>query len=134
MSKHIDLGRLTDALKAVRGLQFAVLFGSAKDGELPREDSDVDVAVSLDHEPRLEEFAQIVGLIQDAVGSDRVDLVVLRPTGHYTLHREVLKGRLLVCHDPEAYASFFSLTDRRARDEEARIVRAWNLRHELAQS
>jgi hypothetical protein len=46
--------------------------------------------------------------------------------------REALKGRLLSCRDPETYASFFSLADRRGRDEEDRIARAWALRQKLS--
>jgi predicted nucleotidyltransferase len=132
MSKRIDTTRLTQALESEPGIVFALLFGSARDGVLPKADSDIDVAVYLDHEPDLEERARILGFVQDAVGSDRVDLVFLNITDNAILQREALKGRLLVCRDREAYAAFFSLADRRGRDEEDRIERAWKLRRELA--
>jgi predicted nucleotidyltransferase len=132
MSKRIDTKRLAHALDSEPGILFALLFGSARDGVLPRADSDIDVAMYLDHEPDLDERARILGHVQDAVGSDRVDLVFLNLTDNAILQREALKGRLLVCRDREAYAAFFSLADRRGRDEEDRIERAWKLRRELA--
>jgi predicted nucleotidyltransferase len=131
MSKPIDLERLRKALEPVPGLRFAVLFGSAKDGQLAKPDSDVDIAVKLDHPVDVDARASLIGVIQDALGTDRVDLVLIQESDHWVLHREIIRGRLLVCHDPEAYASFFSLADRRGRDEEARIARAWALRRDL---
>jgi hypothetical protein len=71
-------------------------------------------------------------LLQDAVQTDRVDLIFLNVTENVTLQREALKGRLLSCRDPETYASFVSLADRRGRDEEDRIARAWATRRELS--
>lgn len=132
MSKHIKMQRLVEALTSVPGIRFALLFGSACGGTLPRADSDVDVAVYFDHEPDLDERATLLGIVQDAVGTDRVDLVFLNLTDNVTLQREALKGRLLLCRDPETYAGFFSLADRRGRDEEERLRRAWALRRELA--
>lgn len=70
---------------------------------------------------------QLLGIIQDALSIERVDLIFLNVTENVSLQREALKGRLLLCRDPELYASFFSLTDRRGRDEEDRIARAWKM-------
>ena len=132
MSKVIDVQRLEDVMKSDATIQFSLLFGSGRNGRLPKTDSDIDVAVYLDHAPDLEERLHLLGLIQDSVKTDRVDLVFLNVTENVTLQREALKGRLLSCRDPEAYASFFSLADRRGRDEEGRIERAWAMRRELA--
>lgn len=132
MSKVIDVQRLEDVMKSAATIQFSLLFGSGRNGRLPKIDSDIDVAVYLDHEPDLDERLHLLGLIQDSVKTDRVDLVFLNVTDNVTLQREALKGRLLSCRDPEAYASFFSLADRRGRDEEDRIGRAWAMRRELA--
>ncbi len=132
MSKRFDTNRLAHTLDSEPCILFALLFGSARDGVLPKADSDIDVAIYLDHEPNLDERARILGLVQDAAGSDRVDLVLLNITDNAILQREALKGRLLVCRDREAYAAFFSLADRRGRDEADRIERAWKLRRELA--
>lgn len=122
---------LAQALEPVPGLVFALLFGSARSGMLPRAESDIDVAVYLDHEPDLDERAAILGVVQDSVKSDRVDVVFLNLTGNITLKREVLYGTLLVCHDPHRFASFFSLADRQGRDERDRLARAWALHREL---
>jgi predicted nucleotidyltransferase len=130
MSKVIDVQRLEDVMKSGATIQFSLLFGSGRNGRLPKIDSDIDVAVYLDHVPDLEERLHLLGLIQDSVKTDRVDLVFLNVTENVTLQREALKGRLLSCRDPEAYASFFSLADRRGRDEEDRIGRAWAMRKE----
>ena len=131
MSKVIDVQRLEEVMKSAATIQFSLLFGSGRNGCLPKVDSDIDVAVYLDHKPDLEERLNLLGLIQDSVKTDRVDLVFLNATDNVTLQREALKGRLLSCRDPEAYASFFSLADRRGRDEEDRIARAWAMRREL---
>lgn len=132
MSKVINLDQLKEALTGVPSIRFALLFGSARTGRLLKDDSDVDVAVYLDHEPNLDERAHLLGVVQDAVCHDRVDLVFLNLTDDVLLQRETLKGRVLICRDPDAYADFFSLTDRQGSDEEARIERAWAMRRELA--
>lgn len=131
MSKIIDVQALEDAMKSVAAIQFSLLFGSGRNGLLPKTDSDIDVAVYLDHKPDLDERLHLLGLIQDSVKTDRVDLVFLNVSENVTLQREALKGRLLSCRDSEVYASFFSLADRRGRDEEDRIERAWAMRREL---
>ena len=130
MPNIIDVSRLEAAMKSVAAIQFALLFGSGRNGRLPKIDSDIDVAVYLDHAPDLDERLHLLGLVQDSVKTDRVDLVFLNVTDNVTLQREALKGRLLSCRNPEAYASFFSLADRRGRDEEDRIARAWAMRRE----
>lgn len=131
MSKQLDLEALQQVLAAVPGLDFALMFGSASSGTLPHPEADIDVAVYLDHEPTLEERALIIGHVQDTAGTDRVDVVFLNVTDNPILHREVLFGRLLVCHNPERYASFFSLADRRGRDERDRLDRALAMRRQL---
>ena len=131
MSQAINMRGLSQALSPVPGLLFALLFGSARRGVLPSAESDVDVAVYLDHAPEFEERVAILGAVQDAVNSDRVDVVFLNLTDNITLKREVLYGSLLVCHDPDQFASFFSIADRQGRDERDRLERAWALRREL---
>jgi len=127
MSRIIDLERLKEVLSGVASIEFALLFGSARDGRLPKVDSDLDVAIYFDHTPDFDERVRLLGIIQDALTIERVDLIFLNVTENVTLQREALKGRLLICRDPELYASFFSLTDRRGRDEEDRIARAWKM-------
>jgi len=118
-------------MASVPGVEFSLLFGSGRSGCLPTKDSDIDVALYLDHVPDLDERLQILGLLQDSLKTDRVDMVFLNVTENVTLKREALKGRLLTCRDPELYASFFSLADPQGRDEEDRIERAWAMRRQL---
>ena len=103
------------------------VFGPGRDGRIPKIDSDLDVAVYLNHTLDFDERVRLLGIIQDTLSIERVDLVFLNVTENVLLQREALKGRLLLCRDPELYASFFSLTDRRGRDEEDRIARAWKM-------
>ena len=51
MSGIIDLERLKEVLSGVAGIEFALVFGSARDGRLPKVDSDLDVAVLVAVEP-----------------------------------------------------------------------------------
>jgi len=93
MSKVLDVQRLEEVMKSAATIQFSLLFGSGRNGCLPKVDSDIDVAVYLDHKPDLEERLNLLGLIQDSVKTDRVDLVFLNATDNVTLQREALKGR-----------------------------------------
>jgi predicted nucleotidyltransferase len=132
MSRAIDVGRLTEKLGAEPVIRFALLFGSASSGHLPTDRSDIDIALYLDHEPDLDERLRLIGVAQDAVACDDVDVVFLNVVRDPILRRETLKGRWLFCRDLDLYAEFFSLADRQGRDEEERIRRAWVLRSELA--
>jgi predicted nucleotidyltransferase len=132
MSRTVDLGRLAERLEAEPSIRFALVFGSARDGLLPTDRSDLDIALYLDRPPDLDERLRLIGLIQDNVGFDEVDVVFLNVTEDPILRRETLKGRLLFCRDRDVYQEFFSLADRQGRDEEERIQRAWALRKELS--
>jgi predicted nucleotidyltransferase len=86
MPRRIDLDRLQGALSLVKGIRFAVMFGSARAGVLPKPDSDVDIAVALDHPVELHERASLIGSDQDALGTDRVDLVLIQESDNWVLH------------------------------------------------
>jgi hypothetical protein len=45
MSKIIDVQALEDVMKSIAAIQFSLLFGSGRNGRLPKNDSDIDVAV-----------------------------------------------------------------------------------------
>lgn len=132
MSRAIDIGRLTEKLGAEPVIRFALLFGSASSGHLQTDRSDIDLALYLDHKPDLDERLRLIGIAQDAVARDDVDVVFLNVVRDPILRRETLKGRLLFCRDTDLFQEFFSLADRQGRDEEERIRRAWALRRELA--
>jgi predicted nucleotidyltransferase len=99
------------ALKQHDKIAFALLFGSSKDGRLIKDNADIDIALYLSDKPSADMLAEIVGLCQDAIQYDAIDLVVLNDADPI-LAFEALSGSLLVCNNEEAYLRFFSLTCR----------------------
>jgi len=125
--KEFSITALQEALKQHATIAFALLFGSSKDGRLIKEGADVDIALYLTDTPSADLLAEIVGLCQDAIQYDNIDLVVLNDADPI-LSFEALSGRLLVCNNEEAYLSFFSLTCRQYEDEMLRIERSISYR------
>ncbi len=93
-SKSIDLQRLATVLNEVEPIQYAMVFGSARDG-LVYARSDLDIAVSLAHADvqNTDLLLEIVGKVEDALGVT-CDLTVLNTAGPVLRH-EALKGRIL---------------------------------------
>jgi len=110
-SKQIDLERLAAVLSDVESIEYAMVFGSARDG-IVRAGSDLDVAVSLTH-PDVQDIdllLRIVGRVEDAFGLT-CDLTVLNTAGPVLRH-EALKGRILFVR-PEretAFSDFYTRT------------------------
>jgi hypothetical protein len=104
-----------------------MLFGSSQDGVLVRDAADVDIAVHLSEQPTPDMLAEIVGLCEDALQYDNIDIVVLN-TSDPILAFEALSGKRLACRNEEAYLSFFSLTCRQYEDEMQRIERSLSYR------
>jgi len=104
----------------------AWVFGSAGDGVL-REGSDLDIAVLFDGKPALDELLTLVAGLQDSLGMDEIDLVVLNGANPI-LRFEALSGRSLFCRDLEKRADFASLTAREYEDEMGMIRRALKIR------
>jgi predicted nucleotidyltransferase len=93
-SKSIDLQRLAAVLNEVASIEYALAFGSARDGNV-RAGSDLDVAVSVadpDAE-NIDVLLQITGTVEDTFGVT-CDLTVLNTAGAVLRH-EALKGRVL---------------------------------------
>jgi predicted nucleotidyltransferase len=88
------LPRLATILDDIESIEFAMVFGSARDG-IVCAGSDLDVAVSLgDSEGEsVDRLLEIVGKVEDALGVT-CDLTVLNTAGPVLRH-EALKGRLL---------------------------------------
>ncbi len=93
-SKHIDLERLAAVLSDVESIQYAMVFGSARDG-IVHTGSDLDVAVSLTDQDaeNVDRLLEIVGKVEDALGVT-CDLTVLNTAGPVLRH-EALKGHIL---------------------------------------
>jgi len=126
--REFSITSLQKALKQHDKIAFALLFGSSKDGKLIKDGADVDIALYLSEKPSADMLVEIVGLCQDALQFDNIDLVVLNDADPI-LSFEALSGRLLVCNNQEAYLSFFSLTCRQYEDEMLRIERSISYRH-----
>jgi predicted nucleotidyltransferase len=93
-SKSIDLRRLAAILGGIEAIEFAMVFGSARDGVVHAR-SDLDVAVQLTGaEARsADRLLEIVAQVEEALGVT-CDLTVLNTAGTVLRH-EALKGRVL---------------------------------------
>ena len=125
--REFSIAALQNALRQHNKIGFALLFGSSQEGCLIKDTADIDVAVYLSAQPIPAMLAEIVGLCQDALQYEHIDLVVLN-TSDSILAFEALSGRLLVCNNEEAYLSFFSRTCRQYEDEMFRIERSLSYR------
>ncbi len=128
--KEFSIASLQVALKQHDKIAFALLFGSSKDGRLIKDNADIDIALYLSDKPSADMLAEIVGLCQDAIKYDAIDLVVLNDADPI-LAFEALSGSLLVCNNEEAYLRFFSLTCRQYEDEMLRIERSRSYRRSV---
>lgn len=118
--RKLDINNLTQALQREKRVSFAYLFGSALDGNLPRRDADVDIGVYIEGEIDYDVVTDIVGLCQEALGYEKVDIALLN-RANPILRFEVISGRPLVIKDRGLHATFFSLTCREYEDEMMRL-------------
>lgn len=129
MSRVIDWDRLQSIWETTPDVVAAWAFGSAAGGDL-RDGSDVDVGVLMARQPTFDEQLDMLGRLQDALGLDEVDLVVLNEA-HVILRFEAVSGRRLFIRDLPAAAEFVSLTAREYEDAMALIERGLRWRAEL---
>jgi predicted nucleotidyltransferase len=92
--KPIDLQRLVAVLADIEPIEYAMVFGSARDG-IVHAGSDLDIAVSLVPAAvrSIDRLLEIVGKVEEALGVT-CDLTVLNTAGAVLRH-EALKGRIL---------------------------------------
>jgi predicted nucleotidyltransferase len=92
--KRIDLQRLAAVLENIAPIEYAVVFGSARDG-LVRAGSDLDIAVSLAHGEAgsIDRLGEIVARVEE-ISDVPCDLTVLNAAG-VVLRHEALLGRVL---------------------------------------
>ncbi len=121
--KIFDPEKLKSALLKEEALEFSLLFGSAVNGVLPADHSDIDIAVYFNRSRDLDLLSGIIGLCQAALDFENIDLLVLNGAGPLPAF-EALKGKLLFCRNMDAYSAFFSLTCRLYEDEMMRIHKA----------
>ena len=110
-SKPIDLQHLAAILSGIPFIDYAMVFGSARDG-VARAGSDLDVAVSLaDADTKdIARLLEIVGRVEETFDVP-CDLTVLNTAGPVLRH-EALKGRVLFVRPgrQEDFADFFTRT------------------------
>jgi predicted nucleotidyltransferase len=129
MSRVIDWDSLRPVWKTTPAVVAAWAFGSAQDGEV-RPGSDVDIGVLMARPPTFDEQLDLLGRLQDALGMDEVDLVILNEA-HAILRFEAVSGRRLFIRDLLAAAEFVSLTAREYEDDMALVERGLRWRAEL---
>jgi predicted nucleotidyltransferase len=120
--RTIDWQQAASIWPATPGLIAAWAFGSASDG-LVAPGSDVDVGVWFETLPSFEQQLALLARLQEALGIDEIDLVVLNEANPI-LRFEALSGRALYCREPNLRAGFASLTAREYEDAMAFWERA----------
>ena len=132
MSRAIDWASLQPIWATTPDLVAAWAFGSARDGQV-RDGGDVDVGLLMARQPSFDEQLDLLGRLQDALGLDEVDLVILNEA-HVILRFEAVSGRRLFVRNLPALAEFVSLTAREYEDEMVQYQRAMRWRAELSEA
>jgi uncharacterized protein len=120
---------------AAEGVVSAYLFGSHAEGRAHRE-SDVDVGVLFDRRSspgsrdRFEAGIRLSGQLQSALGTRRVDLVVLNDAPPGLSRHVVSRGQRLLCSDEEADHAFVRDVLLRAADLDPFLRRTRRLKLE----
>ena len=103
----IPLPQIKEMLSADNDVAFAYIFGSAAREMNVRQVSDLDMAVYFYRNPDVDQVYRFIKGIEDRIGEDVLDLVVLNGCEDFILRNEVLKGVLVFCRDVDLHASFF---------------------------
>ena len=91
------------ALEPVGAVRAALLFGSQATGAA-HADSDIDVAVLLDHAPEGPKRSRVLRTVIEALGTtlraDRLDVVILNDAPPMLAFHALRDGRVALCRDP----------------------------------
>jgi predicted nucleotidyltransferase len=113
-----DVDTLSKAIqKTCPQVSFALLHGSAKDGEV-KEGSDIDMALYIDGKPTFEILQAAMDGVYEIAPQARPDVGILN-NAEPVYRFEALKGKLLFVRDMAIYVEFFSLT---CREYESQIL------------
>jgi predicted nucleotidyltransferase len=121
-SRAIDWENAAHVWRETPEVIAAWAFGSAQNGSVGP-GSDIDVAVWFESPPSLEAQIALLAQLQEALGFEEIDLVVLNDANPI-LRFEAISGRSLFCRDRARRAEFASLTAREYEDEMALWRRA----------
>lgn len=129
-AKKFDYTLLMQKLSEHENILMAFVFGSAKNGELTRPDSDIDIAVWTKELPNLDDRLFLLGLCQETLQFENVDLSILN-TASTLLRFEALSGTKLVIKNTDFYADFFSETCRYYEDEIMLLKKIRKIWHDI---
>ena len=101
INASLEIAKLADVL---RGVQFAILYGSAVSGAL-RDDSDIDLAVMYPSPLAAESVIRLVGAVS-AVFRREADLLDLRRAGPIVKMQVLRHGRPVIVNDAKAFERF----------------------------
>lgn len=126
---HKIYERLKQALSKRPEIKFAYLFGSHARGAAGKT-SDVDVAVYVDDKAlKMEKGygykAELVTALMSALGTNKVDVVVLNVSKLFLRHQALKNGIAVICSNDKARADFIVDTMRRYDDAK----RLMDIRH-----
>ena len=113
-ARTIDWRQTTSIWEETPEVIAAWAFGSAWNGQIAP-GSDADVGVWFETRPTFERQLALLARLQEALGADEVDLVVLNDANP-VLRFEAISGRSLFCRDRSRCAGFASLTAREYED------------------
>ena len=130
----IPLKAIKKALSDNKDVAFAYVFGSAAGNTNAKHGSDLDLAVYFFKDPDPDRIYEFINNIEDVIGENVLDLLVLNNSEDFILRNEVLKGDLIFCRDIDLHAAFFSWTLRMYEDEMLRMIRFQTVQLEHIQS
>ena len=108
--------KLPELFKEFGRIEFAYLFGSAARG-FPRPLSDIDIAVFFEEgSDFLDLKLDLLGKVNDCLGTDEVDLVVLNTAPISLVGRILMKKKNLFCRNNFLRHDFESLSLRKFSD------------------
>jgi predicted nucleotidyltransferase len=125
-TRRIDWPQTVPIWQETSAVIAAWAFGSAQEGQIAP-GSDVDVGVWFEESPSFEQQLALLGRLQETLGVDEIDLVVLNDANPI-LRFEAISGRALFNRDPSRRAGFASLTAREYEDAMAFWERGLRMR------
>lgn len=113
---NFDLKRLKNTLETISSIDFALIFGSSKAGEV-KTNSDVDIGIYFNSPAVLyfDEMSRILTVLEEKFPGITFDIIRLNTAG-IIVQMEALKGNAVFVRDIDKYAEFYSITSREYED------------------
>ena len=117
MSVKVDLELAQKVWERAPFIVASWSFGSAQDGAVAQ-GSDLDIAILFSSRPDLEQLAGLRADLQDALGFDAIDMMILNSAGSISA-MEAVSGKPLFCRNTSKRAEFVSSISRQYEDDMA---------------